>query len=183
MRANTVARSYAEALFDLGGRTDRHQEFAASLLALETLVTQDRRVRTFLFTPQLDAATKKRVLRTTLGGRVHPLFLNFLLVVLDKRRHRILPEIGQEYRALLDEKLGLLNVDVTLAHEPDERAEEEITAELTRILGKQVVPHIRIDDAILGGIVVRYADRLLDGSLRRKLMRLRTRMLESNVSP
>jgi F-type H+-transporting ATPase subunit delta len=104
------------------------------------------------------------------------------MVVVDKRRHRILPEIAQEYRALLDEQLGLLNVDVTLAHEPDERAEEEITAELTRILGRKVVPHIRVEPAILGGIVVRYADRLLDGSLRRKLMRLRTRMLETNVA-
>jgi F-type H+-transporting ATPase subunit delta len=182
VRANTVARSYAEALFELGRRTDAHQEFASSLHMLETLLQDDARVRTFLFTPQLDAATKKQVLRTALGGRVHAHFLNFLMIVLDKRRHRILTEIAQEYRALLDAQLGLLNVEVTLAHEPDERAEEELTAELTRILGRKVVPHIRVDAAILGGIIVRYADRLLDGSLRRKLMRLRARMLETNVA-
>ena len=162
MRASTVARSYAEALFELGTRTGRHQEFAASILAFEVLLASDARIRKFLFTPQLDAATKKAALRTALSGRVHPLFLNFLMIVLDKRRQRVLPEIGEGYRALLDEHLGLLNVQVTLAHEPDERAEEEITAELSRILGRKVIPHIHVDDGILGGIVVRWGDRLME---------------------
>lgn len=182
MRANTVARSYAEALFELGQRTGRHQEFAASMQAFELLLSSDARVRDFLDTPRLDAATKKAALRRALDGRVHPHFLNFLMIVLDKRRQRILPEIGQVYRALLDEHLGLLNVQVTLAHEADERAEEEITAELSRILGRKVIPHIHVDSRILGGIVVRYGDRLMDGSLRRKLMRLRNRMLETSVT-
>jgi F-type H+-transporting ATPase subunit delta len=182
VRANTVARSYAEALFELGQRTGRHQEFAASMQAFELLLSSDARVRDFLDTPRLDAATKKAALRRALDGRVHPHFLNFLMIVLDKRRQRILPEIGQVYRALLDEHLGLLNVQVTLAHEADERAEEEITAELSRILGRKVIPHIHVDSRILGGIVVRYGDRLMDGSLRRKLMRLRNRMLETSVT-
>ena len=182
MRANTVARSYAEALFELGQRTGRHQEFAASMQAFELLLSAEPRVRDFLDTPRLDAATKKAALQRALDGRVHPHFLNFLMIILDKRRQRILPEIGQVYRALLDEHLGLLNVQVTLAHEADERAEEEITAELSRILGRKVIPHIHVDSGILGGIVVRYGDRLMDGSLRRKLLRLRNRMLESSVT-
>ena len=182
MRSNPVARSYAEALFALGQQTGRHQEFAASIQALEVLLLHDARVRGFLYTPQLDASKKKAALERTLAGRVHPLFVNFLKVVIDKRRQRSLPDIAAAYRALLDEHLGLLNVQVTLAHEPDERAEEEITAELTRILGKKVIPHIHVDGGILGGIVVRYGDRLMDGSLRRKLMRLRGRMLESPVT-
>jgi F-type H+-transporting ATPase subunit delta len=181
VRANTVARSYAEALFELGQRTGRHQEFSASIQAFELLVSSDARIRTFLFTPQLDAATKKEAIARALGGRVHQHFLNFLMIVIDKRRQRILPEIGAAYRALVDEHLGLLNVLVTLAHEPDERAEEEITAELSRILDRKVIPHIDVDPAILGGIIVRYGDRLMDGSLRRKLVRLRARMLETTV--
>jgi F-type H+-transporting ATPase subunit delta len=182
MRASTVARSYGEALFELGQRTGRHQEFAASMVAIENLLASDARVRNFLYTPKIDASAKKEALTRALGGRVHPHFRNFLLIVLDKRRQRILPEIGQAYRALLDEHLGLLNVQVTLAHEPDERAEEEITTELSRILGRKVIPHIDVDSGILGGIVVRWGDRLMDGSLRRKLMRLRNRMMETSVT-
>ncbi|MGH7504053.1 MAG: ATP synthase F1 subunit delta [Longimicrobiales bacterium] len=178
MRDNTVARSYAEALFELGQRTGKHQDFAVAVDALGALLSSDRRVRDFLNTPRLDADVKKNALRSALGGRVPPLFLNFVLVVFDKRRQRVLPQIAQEYRVLLDEHLGLLNVEVALAHEPDERAEEEITAQLSRILGRKVIPHIHVDSGILGGIVVRYGDRLMDGSLRHRLVRLRERMLE-----
>lgn len=181
MRDNPVARSYAEALFALGQKTDRHKEFAAALLALGTLLAAEPGIRHFLHSPQLDASAKKAALRNAFAGRTHPLFVNFLMIVLDKRRERILPEIGNEYRALLDEQLGLLNVQVTLAHEPDERAEEEITAELSRILGRTVIAHIQIEPLILGGIIVRYGDRLMDGSLRRKLIRLRASMLGTNV--
>ncbi len=120
-------------------------------------------------------------LREALQDRVPQRFLNFLMVVLDKRRQRILAEMGVAYRALLDQHLGRLNVRVTLAHEPNERMEEDITAELSRILGRRVVPRFDIDPAILGGIVVRYGDRILDASLRRRLITLRTRLLESAV--
>jgi F-type H+-transporting ATPase subunit delta len=69
-------------------------------------------------------------------------------------------------------------VQVTLAHEPDDATEKSITAELSRILGRSVIPHITVDPALLGGIVVRYGDRVLDGSLRRRLISLRHRMVE-----
>lgn len=182
MRENTVARSYAVALFELGQRTGQHAEFVAALQSLDALLASDARVRTFLYTPQLDASAKKDALRRALSGRVPPLFLNFVMVVLDKRRQRLLPDISHAYRALLDEHLGLLNVQVTLAREPDERAEEEIAAQLTRVLGRKVVPHLHVEPAILGGIVVRYGDYLLDGSLRRRLLRLRERMLDTTLT-
>ncbi|HUH00057.1 MAG TPA: ATP synthase F1 subunit delta, partial [Gammaproteobacteria bacterium] len=120
-------------------------------------------------------------LRTALAGQVPPVFLNFLLVVLDKRRQRLLGEIALAYRELLDEKLGLLNVEVTLAHELDERGEEEVALQLSRILGRRVLPHLRVDPAILGGIIVRYGDRVLDGSLRRRLVSLRRRLLGAGL--
>src|SRR5690606_22140514 len=120
-------------------------------------------------------------LRSTLSDQMSPLFMNFVLVVLEKRRQRLLRAIAKEYRELLDEKLGRLHVQVTLAHEPDEATEEAVTAELSRILGRAVIPHISVDPALLGGIVVRYSDRVLDGSLRRRLLSLRQRMVTAGV--
>lgn len=181
MRDATVARSYAEALFDLGRRSGEAQAYAEAFDTLDRLMAVDRRVRAFIVTPKIDVAAKKRTLRAVLGGRVPERFLNFLMVVLDKRRQRILTPMGHEYRQLLDEHLGRLNVRVTLAHEPDERAEEEIATELTRILGRKVVPHFEVDRSILGGLVVRYGDRILDASLRRRLLGMRERLLERAV--
>jgi F-type H+-transporting ATPase subunit delta len=108
-------------------------------------------------------------------------FLNFLMVVIGKRRQRILPAMGQEYRSMLDERMGVLHVKVSLAHEADERAEREIATALTRMLGKRVIPQIGVEPALLGGIVVRYGDRILDASLRRRLAHLRARLLEATL--
>jgi F-type H+-transporting ATPase subunit delta len=176
-----VARSYAEALFELGQRHGAHDAFAHGLNTLTLLLESDPRIRGFLETPKIAVALKKRALRGALGGEVSPLFMNFVLVVLDKRRQRLLHGIAAAYRDLLDEKLGRLHVDVTLAHEPDEAAEQAIIAELTRITGRTVIPHIKVDPTLLGGIIVRYGDRVMDGSLRRRLISMRHRLLENAV--
>ncbi len=181
MREATVSRSYAEALLELGERHGARAAFADGMAALSEVLESDPRVRVFLESPAVDLDTKKQVLRRALEGRVPQLFLNFVLIVLDKRRQRLLPAIAREYRALLDEAEGLVRAEVTLAHEPDERMEEEIAGELTRLLGKRVLPAVRVDPAILGGIVVRFGDRVLDGSLRRRLRGLRRRMLERKL--
>jgi F-type H+-transporting ATPase subunit delta len=181
VRESTIARSYAEALYDLGERHGQVDAFAGALDTLAALRDAEPRLRRFLDTPKVEPAQKKRVLREALQGRVPPLFLNFLMVVFDKRRQRLLPEIAREYHAILDERLGRVHVQVTLAREPDERTEREIAADLTQVLGKTVIPHVRVDPRILGGIVVRYGDRVLDGSLRRRLVSLRRRLLYAGM--
>jgi len=178
VRNPTLARNYAEALFELGERHGAHGEYLGAATLLTEVLEGNPRVRQFLETPKIETRAKQQALRQALTGRVPELFLNFLLVVLAKRRQRLLPEIGREYAALLDEKLGRLHVQVTLAHQPDADATDRIAAELTRILGLAAIPHVRVDPAIIGGIIVRYGDRILDASIRRRLSSLRGRLLD-----
>jgi F-type H+-transporting ATPase subunit delta len=179
VRDNTVARNYAEALFELGEREQSHDALLAAATLLGDLLEQDPRIRTFLEMPKIDARSKQATLRKALQGRVPPLFVNFVLVVIAKRRQRLLRAIAAEYRALVDEKLGLLHVEVTLAHQPDAAGVQRIGSELSELLGRRVTPRIRLDPGIIGGVVVRYGDRVLDGSLQRRLQDLRSRMLEA----
>jgi F-type H+-transporting ATPase subunit delta len=111
------------------------------------------------------------------------MFMHFVLVVLQKRRQRLLRSIAAAYRELLDEKLGRLHAQVTLAREPDEALEQAIIAELTRLTGRTVVPHVTVDPEILGGIVVRFGDHIMDGSVRRRLNRLRQRLVQATLQP
>ncbi|MGH7476932.1 MAG: ATP synthase F1 subunit delta [Longimicrobiales bacterium] len=182
MRDTSIAKNYAEALFELGQRHGQQEAFADAMDQVSGLLAADPRVGRFLATPNIEPETKQRVLREALGERVPRLFLNFLMVLVDKRRQRLLLDIGRAYRTRLDEHLGRVHVEVTLAHEPDERTEEEVSSELSRLLGRTVMPHIRVDESILGGIIARYGDRVLDGSLRRRLQSLRRRMLETQLS-
>src|SRR5690606_13893658 len=145
VRDATVARSYAEALFELGERHDAHDDLARGLSTITSLIDADPRVGAFLESPKIGVDGKKRALRAAPGDQVSPMFMNFLLVVLRKRRQRLLRAIAAEYRELLDAKLGRLHVQVTLAHEPDEATEQAVTAQLSRILGRAVIPHIVVD--------------------------------------
>jgi len=176
MKGATIARSYGEGVYALAEKHKLHDEFLRGFAALD-VVLADRTVRIFLESPRVATAVKKQVLRKVLGDRVHALFLNFLLLVLDKRRQRLYAAIAHAYRALVDEAAGRLHVQVTVAREPSAEIEQEIRERLSAIFAKDVVPHITIDDKLLGGIVVRAGDEIIDGSLRRRLVALRRRLM------
>jgi F-type H+-transporting ATPase subunit delta len=182
VRDTTIARGYAEALLEVGRRHGLEEDFAEGLATVATLLRAEPRIRTFLETPKIELADKRRVLGEALGGQVPPLLLNFFYVVLGKRRQRLIPEIAHAYRDLVDEHLGRIHVQVTLAREPDAGTRGEIGRRLSGLLGRTVVPVVSVDPALLGGVVVRYRDRVLDGSLRRRLLALRTRMVEADLT-
>src|SRR5690606_15663555 len=103
VRDSTIARSYAEALLALGQRHDQAEAFATAIDDMAAILEAEPGLSRFLETPKVEPEEKKRVLKMALQGRVPPLFLNFLLVVFDKRRQRLIREIAREYRTLLDE--------------------------------------------------------------------------------
>src|SRR5688572_4623493 len=112
--ASIVARSYAASVLELAQTHNLLDEFTASFQALSSMLG-DADIRTFLQSPKLDNNTRKTVLRAALSERVHPLFLNFLLVVIDKRRQGLLSDIAREFHALVEESLGRMHVSVTVA--------------------------------------------------------------------
>lgn len=180
METSTVARSYAESAFELAQKRNLQDEFGAGFDALDVVLSEPV-ARTFLESPRVDTTNKKRVLRAALGAHVDALFMNFVLLVLDKRRQRLYSAIANEYRALVEGAAGRLHVNVTLARRPTPEMEEDIRRRLSEIFGKTVIPHVAIDEKILGGIVVRQGDAIIDGSLRRQLLGMRRRLLNTNV--
>lgn len=178
MESNTIGRSYAEGVYALAEKHKLQDEFVDNFAALD-VVLADSTVRTFLESPRIDTALKKRVLTAALSGRVNQLFLNFVLLVLDKRRQRLYRSIAREYRALLDEAAGRLHVQVTVARAPAPQVEEDIRTRLSTIFGKTVIPHVTVDERLLGGIIVRTGDRVIDGSLRRRLLALRRQLISA----
>jgi F-type H+-transporting ATPase subunit delta len=94
-----------------------------------------------------------------------------------KRRQMLIPEIASEYRNLIDESEARVHVNVTVAREPAEPEKDALTRQLSRLFGERVVPHISLNPAILGGVIVKVGDTVMDGSVRRRLASLRQRML------
>jgi F-type H+-transporting ATPase subunit delta len=177
MKSVTIARNYAEALFDAadaGGTTERYGEF---IDAVAGAVQSDPRIAVALDSPRVAKAAKGEILRKALEGLVPAEFVRFLEAVVRRGRQGLLGEIAAEYQGLLDTKLKRVHAGVTLAKDLDARLEKEIVRRLARALGKEVRAHFRTDGAILGGVVVRVGDRVFDGSVRRRLTAMRRRML------
>jgi F-type H+-transporting ATPase subunit delta len=180
MEAATIARSYAEGAYALAEKHKIHEEFVRGFAALDVMLS-DPMVRTFLESPRIDRQVKKRVLRSVLTDSVHALFLNYVLLVVDKRRQRLYGTIADQYRAIVDEAAGRLHVRVTVARDPSPELEADIRKRLSEIFGKTVIPHVTVDEKILGGIVVRQGDAIIDGSLRRRLMTIRRRLMATQL--
>ena len=89
----------------------------------------------------------------------------------------LIPEIAREYLDLVDAAEGRMHARVTVARETSDADKAAISAQLSRMFGKEVVPHLSIDPSIMGGVVVHVGDTVLDGSVRKRLLSLRRRML------
>ena len=181
MRDETIARNYAEALFELAGRHEGVEAYGTCVETVARLIDENDDFRRFLETPRIAVAQKKAVIRRVFGKTLPVKFVDFLLITLDKRRQRLLRVIAREYMGLMDQHFNRVHVEVTLARQFDEKSMEEMEKRLTVALGKTAIPHVRVKPGILGGAIFRTGDTIYDGSLRRRLEGIRRRLLKADL--
>ena len=178
MRDETVARPYAETLFALAERHEGLEAFGRGIDIVAGLLDQNPGFRLFLETPRIDADAKKELIQKVFSPELPPQLVDFLLVTIDKRRQRLLRQMAQHFRELVDEREGRAHVDVTVARQPDGATLDLLTRRLSDLIGATAVPHVRVRPEILGGIIVRAGDTIYDGSVRRRLDGMRRQLLK-----
>ena len=177
-RHSTVARNYAETLLALARKAGDVPGWGRMIQELADAVATDRQLRAFLESPRVSVEHKNSALGRAFQDRYPRLFVRFVQALVSKGRPRALGAVAAEYAALVDEAEGRVHAEVTLAEAPSEADRLLLARQLSERLGKQVVPHVRVNPAIIGGVVVRVGDRVMDGSVRRKLGRLRAQLTE-----
>ena len=177
MRDATIARNYAEALLELARRAEDPAGWGKLMRDVANGVLDDVTLQHFLESPKISEAQKNEVFFQALGDRVPRHFLRFLQTLVRKRRQMLIPEISSEYDKLLDIHEGRVHANVTVARESSLKDENLIAEQLSRVIGKTVVPHMTVNPAILGGVVVMIGDTVLDGSVRRRLSRLKGQLV------
>jgi len=177
MRDSTIGRNYAEVLLELARRADDPPGWGKLLRDVANGMAQDVTVQHFLESPKISEAQKNEVFFQALGDRVPRHFLRFLQTLVRKRRQMLIPAISSEYDKLLDIHEGRMHANVTVARETSAEDESRIGEQLSRVFGKTVVPHLNVNPAILGGVVVKIGDTVMDGSVRRRLGKLRSQIL------
>lgn len=177
MRDATIARNYAEALLTLAGKADDAAGWGKLIRDVANGIDENPTLKLFLESPKISEVQKTDILFKALGDNVPRHFLRFLQTLVRKRRQMLIPDIATEYESLLDQHEGRVHANVTVAREASAVDEARIGEQLSRVIGKKVVPHMNVNPAILGGVVVRIGDTVMDGSVRRRLATLRGRML------
>lgn len=177
MRDETIAKNYAEALLALAKKANATEEWGGVIHAVAGAIESNITLQRFLEAPQVSGAQKKAILAKGLEGKVPPLFIKFLQKLVSNRRQLLIPDIATAYSDLLDSAAGRVHARVTVSRAMSDADRDALAAQLTRVLKKTVVPHVTVNEQILGGVIVRVGDTVMDGSVRRRLATVRSKML------
>ena len=173
-----TALSYANALLELAEEQKASPEkLAADLGSLRELIGSNETFRLYLSDPSISSEARWTVLRRVLSNQISPLLLQFMGVLNEKHRLGLLTQIADAFDAILDEKLGKVEVDLIVAHKlsPDEL--RDATQRITQALKREAVVHPYVDESIIGGMILRVGDKLIDASVKNQLNSIREKLL------
>ena len=176
MRPATIARNYAEALFELGEAKGAAQAYGDWLESLAGAVSASAAIEAVLMSPRVTKAQKQRILAEGLAGAPREVVL-FLQAVVKRGRQALFGTMALEYQGLLDVKFNRVRAGVTVARPASETLQRAIIAAIAKVVGKDVIARFEVDSSILGGVVVRVGDRFFDGLIRRRMATLRRLLL------
>ena len=175
-RPTTAARRYAEAAFEVG-RRDGTVEAWRRELDLAARLLGDEAVMRGLMNPAIPLEERESIVSRALGGEVSRPVLNLILLLLGRGRIELLPRVAAEFDRLDDRRRGITHATATSAAPLAEDEVSALTSRLERLTGGTVRLELQVDPDIIGGLIVRVGDRLIDGSVRGRLERLRSRLV------
>jgi len=167
-----AARVYAEALFDVAKEKGKLDAVRDELAQFAEAVDGDRELQVFFFSPYFSSAEKSAGLRRAVSG-ADPELLNFLELLIEKGRMPEVFRIRRELDELWKHENRRIDVTVTSAVPLDRAVVEKVGEEIERQTGQKVELASRVDDEILGGIVLQVGNKILDASIRARLEKLR----------
>ncbi|TWI57686.1 ATP synthase F1 subcomplex delta subunit [Pseudomonas duriflava] len=168
---NTLARPYAKAAFEFAQSQQNLTKWSEELRLLAA-VTQDETVRQLLQQPQLTADAKAKLLIDVCGDQLDVQAQNFVRTVAENNRIDLLPTISELYEELKAEQERSIEAEVTSAFALSDEQQDKLAKALSARLGRDVRLHASEDAGLIGGVVIRAGDLVIDGSVRGKLAQL-----------
>jgi F-type H+-transporting ATPase subunit delta len=169
--AARLADIYARSLLDLAKESRTVEAVAADLEAVSTLLAQQPDLEAFLASPYFAEQTKRDLIREVFTGRLDRMTVNFLSVMIDHNRAAILPRILARFRQLYRAYQGYESVSVTVAQSPSQEQFQKLSREVAEAMRVKIDLEVLVDPSILGGVILRHGDKMLDNSVRGRLTR------------
>ncbi len=167
----TLARPYAKAAFEVA-RGAKDLGSWSSSLALAAVLTQQPSVAKLLESPTLTAEQKAAVLTDLCGDEINAKVQSFIAVLAENKRLGLLPSIQELFENLKAQQEKFSDVKVISAFELDDSVEKSLTEKLKTVLESDITLNTAVDSSLLGGVIVRAGDTVIDGSIKGRLNKL-----------
>lgn len=181
MLNQAVARRYARAIFDLAQEKGLVDQVDQELNLVATMIESNRQLKAVMDDVLISPEVKRDLVEKIFAGKVSPLVMNFLLLVVRKRREAWIPVMYRSFLDLANEARGIVEVEVRSAVPLPDQTLATLENKLQTRLGKRVKFETQVAPELLGGLVVRVGDELMDGSVRTRLRRIHDRMIRSKA--
>ncbi len=176
MPSRSIPRKYAEALFLLAEKAGEPEAILDDMKSLVGLLRQMPMLLSFLESPDVAQQEKLKFLEDSLRDRVEQTTWLFLTLLLNRKRMALLPEILSEYVGIDEERKGIQRAEVVSAVSLEEGERKLLTSTLRDITGKEIMIESRVDPSIVGGMIVYLNGKVIDGSIRNRLVELRDQL-------
>ncbi|WP_110954212.1 F0F1 ATP synthase subunit delta [Anaerosinus massiliensis] len=177
MLTTQLAMKYARALYEVALEENQLKEFGQQLADATDVVYGQADLTDFINHPRIKPEAKKEVVAKLFEGKLAKVVYNFFMLLIDKRRESLLKQILHAYTALANAAQNIVEAEVTVARKLSVEQESQLTKKLSETTGKTVVIKTKIDQSILGGVVVKIGDKLIDGSVVRRMQVLKAQLL------
>jgi F-type H+-transporting ATPase subunit delta len=176
---DSIAQRYSDALFELATESGLVELVGSELDGFVDMLARNTEVSEFFYSPVVDREEKIKLLTSALNGRTHELTLNFLVLLVRKRRENIVTIVARQMHELLDRQAGRKIAAIAIPMPLEHHQLEELGRRLGAVYDATIVPETRIAPDLLGGLVVQVGDRYVDASVAGKLEELRRHLLQS----
>ena len=177
MPSGASTRRYAQAVFQLAVEHDALERWLEDLTQLADSITNEE-FRQTLSAPRISMEQKESIIRESLGSTVDRLALNLMFLLTSRNLVHLLPVIADSFQEMLDVHQGIERAEVVTAVPLSDEQQSEVSEMLARMSGKQVRVTTRTDPQIIGGMVIRVGDQVMDGSARGRLQAMRRELVE-----
>ena len=181
MAVNDIARVYAASLVEIGQEKGILSQFEEETEFVSGLIVDDNDFRQFMISPSFSKDRKKEFVEKVFSKNLSDDFINFLNILIDNDRQSALPDINDAIKELIDEANDRLRVTVISPDGCDKDTLDTIHSELKNKYNKEIILNEKVDKSILGGIIIKINDLVIDGSLIKDLKNINKNLLNSKV--
>lgn len=182
MLNKSVARRYAEAFFSIAQETNKIDEYQLELEKIVQTIDEVPNLKEYFAHLLIPAKDKKEVVAKIFAGQISQITLNFLDMILDKRRETYIGVIVEEYSGMADETRNIAKVDLVAAREVPEAEIKVLAEKLSVSTGKTVQLKQVVDPSLIGGIMLRMGDQIIDATVAKKLAMLKEHLKQAKIS-